>query len=385
MQIEKVKIYPVFLPFALHFSHSLRKRSSVTNVIVEIIADHGDIRGYGEGAPRSYVTGETPDVVAKNIRRFLRQDKFPWTLNHVSQIWDFVDRLSGNKLFNSAICAVETALLDALGKSQNRSIIEYFRQDYRAHTIHYGAALPLADTQTIRELCRRIKKMKINKLKLKMGKDYVQNKDIIDAVRQVFEDNYDVKADINGAWDYTQAVRHLSLINNYKINVVEQPMMPDDPGIAEFARLIQASNAILMADESVCSFSDAALMVKTGHYKMVNIRLSKCGGFRNSFKIIDYLRRNGISFQIGCHLGESGILSAAGRVLCLLCGDAVYYDGSYDKFLLKENVTANDISFGPGGRAGPLDGPGLGVIINHESLARLSENGTPITILPDTA
>jgi muconate cycloisomerase len=239
--------------------------------------------------------------------------------------------------------------------------------------------------ETILKLSRLTKQLKIKKLKLKMGKNYAQNKVILDAVRQVFENDSEVKADINGVWDYTQAVRHLSLIKNYKISVIEQPMMPGDPSIADFARLTQASDVILMADESACSLSDVAAIVNAGHYTMVNVRLSKCGGFRNSFKIINHLRRNGVSFQIGCHLGESGILSAAGRVLCLLCSDAVYYDGSYDKFLLKENITENDVSFGPGGQAGPLEGPGFGVKINRESLARLSNNGASITILPGRA
>jgi len=114
---------------------------------------------------------------------------------------------------------------------------------------------------------------------------------------------------------------------------------------------------------------------------MINVRLSKCGGLRNSFKIIDYLRHNGISFQIGCHMGESGILSAAGRVLCLLCSDAVYCDGSYDEFMLKENVTIENVSFGPGGEADPLNGPGLGIKVSGRKLARLSENPTTVSVL----
>jgi muconate cycloisomerase len=114
---------------------------------------------------------------------------------------------------------------------------------------------------------------------------------------------------------------------------------------------------------------------------MINVRLSKCGGFRNSLKIIDYLRLNKTPFQIGCHLGESGILSAAGRVLCLLCRDAVYYDGSYDEYMLKENTTFENVSFGPGGKAGPLAGPGLGVEINMQNLKQLSDPAETITIL----
>ena len=96
--------------------------------------------------------------------------------------------------------------------------------------------------------------------------------------------------------------------------------------------------------------------------------------------MIERIRSSGLSFQIGCSLGESGILSAAGRVLSLLCKDAIYYDGSYDKFLLKENVTIEDVSFGLGGKAGPLDGPGLGVVINKESLMRLSNGSPSVTI-----
>jgi muconate cycloisomerase len=89
-------------------------------------------------------------------------------------------------------------------------------------------------------------------------------------------------------------------------------------------------------------------------------------------RIIDFLRKEDVPFQIACQLGESGLLSAAGRTLSLLCKDALYHDGSYDDFLLKENVTTQNVSFGHGGKAGPLGGVGLGVEVNGSSLRRLS-------------
>ena len=113
---------------------------------------------------------------------------------------------------------------------------------------------------------------------------------------------------------------------------------------------------------------------------MINVRISKCGGFRRSLRIIDYLRDNNISFQIGCQLGETGLLSAAGRALSLLCGDAIYYDGSYDEFMLKENITSENVSFGAGGKAGPLKGFGLGIEVSRQKLERLSDLPEKITI-----
>ena len=378
MRIDKVIIHKVKLPFSFDFSHSLRKRSYVNNIIVEIISQHEEIIGYGEGAPRSYVTGESIESTVKSIRHFIKHDTFPRKLNYISQIWNYVDDITRGRKHNAAICALETALLDALGKSQDRYIIDYFSKDFIAGNVYYGAPIPLDNNQKIMEICRLIKKMKINALRLKLGKNLEQNKTILETVRSVFGGDYDLRVDINCAWDRKLAFRHIPLIQKYNVKAIEQPMMPDDPDIADFAGLMQNIGVILMADESACSFKDVEKIVKEGYYKMINVRLSKCGGFKNSSRIIDYLRLNGIPFQVGCQLGESGILSAAGRVLCLLCRDAVYYDGSYDEFLLKENVTFKNVSFGEEGKAGPLNSPGLGVTVSPQCLKNISYDSNMI-------
>lgn len=381
MQIDNVVIHQVKLPFSFDFSHSLRKRSYVNNIIVEITAEQGKIIGYGEGAPRSYVTGESIESMVRSIRRFTKYDTFPRILNDISQVWNFVDDITSGREHNAAICALETALLDAFGKSQNRYIIDYFSEDFMTDTIYYGAAIPLDSETKVEEMCRLIKTLKINVLRLKLGKNLEQNKTMLETVRSVFGKDYDLRVDINCGWNGRLADMHIPLIQKYNVRALEQPMMPDDPDIAYFASRMKHIGVLLMADESACSFGDAEKIVKESYYKMINIRLSKCGGFRNSLKIIDYLRRNGVSFQVGCQLGESGVLSAAGRVLCLLCRDAVYYDGSYDKFLLKENVTSENVSFGPKGKAGPLSRPGLGVDVTPQHLKNMCYESTVISTL----
>ena len=372
MRINGVKIYPILLPFLADFSHSLRKRSSAKNIVVEVIADRGELKGYGEGAPRSYVTGESQESTTKSIRTMLEADSFPRELNDVSQIWNFVDRLPDGKEHNSAVCALEMALLDLLGTGKKRSIVEYFPRDYLNERVTYGVALPLVDKKRILEMSQQVKDMGINRLKLKMGKVFKENQVIVEAVRQVFGRESDLKIDVNGVWDRDLAFKHISLIKEHHIRIVEQPMMPGNPEIAEFAKRMQEEQVKIMADESACDFEDVKNIAANKHYNMINVRLSKCGGFRRSFRIIHYLREKGIHFQIACQLGESGLLSAAGRILSILCRDALYHEGSYDEFLLKENVTVENVSFGYGGSAGPLGGNGLGVQINTKNLERLS-------------
>ena len=66
----------------------------------------------------------------------------------------------------------------------------------------------------------------------------------------------------------------------------------------------------------------------------------------------------GLGFQLGCHPGESGILSAAGRHWACSVKGIRYLEGSYDRHLFRKLLTNEDITFGYGGRAPALTGPG---------------------------
>ena len=122
MIIDRVKAPKTSLPFSGAFSHSRSTKTAAENIVVEVIAENGKTTRYGEGAPRPGVTGESQESAMDSLGLFIRQGPFPWELNDILQIWDFVDGLPEGKKHNSAICALEMALLDVLGKLQGRSL-----------------------------------------------------------------------------------------------------------------------------------------------------------------------------------------------------------------------------------------------------------------------
>ncbi|MBW2339357.1 MAG: hypothetical protein JRF50_03265 [Deltaproteobacteria bacterium] len=380
VRINRVHVYKILLPFQGDFYSARKKSAYAENIIVEVVADKWGIRGYGEGAPRQDETGESQASAAKKATDLINGTSFPWELSDVSQIRDFVDGLPEEKGYSTAICAVEMALWDAVTKTQDRYITEYFPGGYYADTIHYGFTIPLAQKVSILEICKWISDMGIKHLRIKMGEDFQRNKKTIETVRSVCGDDCELRIDPNGVWNQHIAFQHIPLIKEHKIKVVEEPMEKDDPGLGEFAEIIRSMGVLLMACQSAPTLKDIEKLIKKGYHQMINVKLSRSGGFHRTLRIIDYLRNSGIFFQIGCNLGESGILSAAGRALCLLCKDAMYYDGSYDRFLLKENITADDVSFGLGGEAGPLNGPGLGVKVNSEALEHLCDETEIVTV-----
>jgi muconate cycloisomerase len=382
MRIEKIRIYQVKLPFKGVFPISRLAGRSSEHVVVEVVAAQPESSGYGESMPITFVTGETPAGTVKDVSHFVTFDAFPWQLDDVSQIWDFVESIPGGKGHNAAVCALELALLDALGKDQNRPILAYFPKDFYTDRIHYRASITLGDKKKVREICTLVRSLGIRRLRIriKMDKDVEQNRQALETVRSELGDACELRIDPNGVWDRDLAFKHMPLVREYGVKIVEEPMVRDCPGFEEFAQTLRAKDVILMACESAPTIEEIRRIVDEGYYQMVNVKLSRSGGFRRTLKIIDCLRESGLAFQIGCTLGEGGILSAAGRVLGLLCKDAVTYDGSYDRFLLQENITVEDVSFGPGGEAGPLSGFGLGVAVRSESLERLADGNAPVTI-----
>ena len=73
---------------------------------------------------------------------------------------------------------------------------------------------------------------------------------------------------------------------------------------------------------------------------------------------------------VGCQVGETSILSAAGRHLAAHLGDVLHVEGSFGPLLFTEEVSEPSLGFGPGGRGAPVTGPGLGVDVLEERLER---------------
>jgi muconate cycloisomerase len=127
----------------------------------------------------------------------------------------------------------------------------------------------------------------------------------------------------------------------------------------------------IMLDESLCGAIDAERAIAAQACDLFNIRLSKCGGFLPSLRLVQLARRHGLGCQLGCQVGETAILSAAGRHFASSVADLRYREGSYDRHLVREALGTRDITFGRGGKAPALPGPGLGVEIDPAGLERV--------------
>ena len=92
--------------------------------------------------------------------------------------------------------------------------------------------------------------------------------------------------------------------------MVEQPMGKDRPD--ENAWITERSPLPIFADEAVQRLRDIPSV--KGAYHGINIKLMKCTGMREAWKMLNYARAEGMKVMIGCMTETSCAVSAAAQL-----------------------------------------------------------------------
>src|SRR5262249_44749240 len=127
-----------------------------------------------------------------------------------------------------------------------------------------------------------------------------------------------------------------------------------------------------LLEESPGGEVEAGGAVQHGCCDLFNIRLSKCGGFIPSLRLAQLAKRHGLGYQLGCQVGETAILSAAGRHFATSVADTRYLEGSYDRYLVWETLSWDETTLGRGGGAPLFVGSGRGVTTAPPKLANVT-------------
>jgi len=384
MTLRSLDLYHVAVPLRKPIRHASFERSSSANLVVRVTLASGRV-GFGEGVPRPYVTGETIESTFATLAGV----DAARLVGDARDYGDVVDRLGRWTLpeaeadprgmaGNSARCALELAILDAYGREFGESIGRAVRQlgagggvlNDAPTAVRYSGAITADSGRKERVAAWKMRLYGFEQVKLKVGVAGQDDPARLAALRKILGRRMDLRLDANEAWRAADLRERVRPLLAFGPSALEQPLPHGE--VEALAELRPGLGLPVMLDESLCGYPDTARAVERGLADILNVRLSKCGGIAASLRIMALARRSGLGVQLGCHPGETGLLSAAGRHLAANVAGIRYLEGSYDRHILAENLTTPDITFGYGGRAAPLAGPGLGVAVDPERLQRMT-------------
>ena len=381
MKVVDLTAFVVRIPLRKAITHASHTRTETENVVVRCTLDDGTL-GYGEGVPRDYVTGETADSAID----LLKKSDLPSQLESCADFKRAVAVIDKIRLApvegdhrgiggNAARCAVELAMLDAYGRSFGEpltSVTKIVARDiYQFNEwVRYSGAITSAKGMKAGFAAWKMRLYRFKQVKIKVGIAGYDDVARVRRIRSRIGKQMDLRVDANEAWAAAEAVERIAGLEPFGITSVEQPIPHAE--VDQLAGIRTRIKTPIMLDESLCGFVDAKHCIDNGLCDLFNLRLSKCGGLIPTLKLALQAKQAGIGYQLGCQIGETSILSAAGRHFACSVTDIRYLEGSYDRHLVKEHLGKQDITFGWGGWAPMLNSIGLGVLIDSQALARVT-------------
>lgn len=341
-------------PLQLKLKTTIRHASATRNEgeSVWVRATRNGYSGYGEGCPRVYVAG---DELASSVI---------WITDNFSDNKISFSDLSGMKQwiekngktideYPSAWCAVEMALLDLFAREKGCSVEKLLGLDNCKLIGRYTAVLgddkkwkytTLADKYLIRGLSDF-------KIKLNGGLERDREKLAIleDLAVRHNVNEIRIRLDANNLWKdrCNEAIEYIKALGG-RIFAIEEPV-----GIrnaTDISKISAASGLPVILDESLSAFDDLSTYKNLPGKFIANIKISRVGGLIRALKLIDEIKKLGWPVIIGCHVGETSLLTRAALIAASAAGEnLIAQEGAFGDYLIEHEPSEPMLKFGHAG------------------------------------
>lgn len=298
----KARMHLSFEPYELKLKHvfTVSSFSRSTTPDVQVRIDYDGYTGYGEASMPPYL-GQTVESVCSFLKKVdLEQFPDPFCID---DILTYIDSLSDGD--SAAKAAVDIALHDLVGKiigAPWHRMLGLNPEKTPNTTYTIGI-----DTDEMVKLKTREVAGQFKILKVKLGTP--RDREMIRAIREVSD--LPIAVDVNQGWkNKKKALDEIFWLKEQGIVMVEQPM-PKEMLDAN-AWLTERSPLPTFADEAIQRLKDIPAI--KGAYTGINIKLMKCTGMREAWKMMNHARAEGMRVMIGCMTETSCAIAAAAQL-----------------------------------------------------------------------
>lgn len=262
--------------------------------------------------------------------------------------------------------AIDVARLDLLARRQDLRVAELIGTEIQQR-VPVNATVTALDPDEVAGHAEEAVAAGFSTIKLKVGfgKHDAQR---LAALREAVGFQPLVRLDANGAWFTAEAIEQIAELQEYGLELVEQPVAPDD--ISSMQRVRDAAMVPVVADEGVRRAEDLELHIANGACDGVAIKLAQVGGITPAAKLAATAARAGLlKFVTSTLDGPIGL--AAGLHFAAAHSDFSLANGLATGRLFTENYALGfpDVEEGVIELSDEL---GLGVTLDENALVELA-------------
>ena len=361
LAIVSIRRWLVHVPFGSPIVWASGVRAGAVRLVVELTTT-GGVRGWGETV--CYL-----DAIPAVLDRIVIPAAIGKSVDQVENLYRHVlgaGYYHHKRAAVMALCAVEMAMWDALGKYAGLPLHRLWGGAYR-NPIDLAAYLFIDDPARVGEVARDFQQRGYRSFKLKIGADIVSDIALPRAVREAIGNDAPFRVDVNGAWTPGTARRQLYKLRDLDLSYVEQPLEHDD--LAGHAALRLAQPVPIALDESAYTLNDVGNIVRMGAADVILVDPHEAGGLWACLKKAAVAESVGV--QVTLHSGgELGLSQAAYLHLAATIPNMTLSIDTELDYLSDDIITERFVQ--SGGSLAVPGAPGLGVDIDPDQLERYS-------------
>jgi L-alanine-DL-glutamate epimerase-like enolase superfamily enzyme len=343
-------------------------------LLVKVTTDAG-ITGIGEVdssplAVKGAIEGPFSHTATTGLREVvLGEDPF-----ETEYLWNKMYRAniySGRRgIAIHAMSGIDLALWDIKGKALGLPVWKLLGGGFHKRLRCYASPLFGATPKETYERARRFRDRGFEAVKFgwdPMGRDAKTDIDLVRQGRLGLGDDADLLIDAGLVWDAKTALQRARAFEEFDVFWLEEPLRPDD---YEGYRKLSVATSIRIAagEEESNRFSYLDLMEK-GRVDVVQIDLTRCGGFTEAMKIAS------LAYDRGLVVANHGFttyinVAAALHFLNSIPNALIVEFVAEEETQLRERLTRQKLRAHDGQLPIP-DAPGLGIDLDEEEVERL--------------
>lgn len=369
MKITAVKTYPLTVAIGDHQRTSQGSFGTVSILVVEVETDEG-ISGFGEAlaryAPQAYAA-LVQDQIAPRI---IGADPFA-----VEALWQKMFRVftgkSGGMLIE-AVAGIDIALWDIMGKALGQPIYRLLGHMGRERVAAYASSIAwVGDNAAIKQTEHALRRG-FSEIKVKLGAPIDAALRRAALVREVTGDEVRLMADTNWIFDIDDAAEVGRGLHDLGYYWLEEPIVPED--IEGYKMLRRKLPIRLAAGESEHTAASAAELIASRSVGVIQPDVARSGGITETRKIAALAHAFHIPYAP--HVGASGAICAAASLhLAAAMPNFLTFECMVFPNALRDGLTTEmpgDPDALVEGKVAVPRGPGLGIEVDRDALARLT-------------
>lgn len=374
MVVDQIETLLVDLPTIRPHKLSVVTMNGQTLMLVRVRCSDGTV-GIGEGTTIGGLAygAESPEGMKLAIDTYFAPQMRGANANHVSALMAHLDKTIRDNRF--AKCAVETALLDALGQRTGLPVSELLGGRLRERL---PVAWTLASGDTARDIdeAQRMLEMRRHQIfKLKIGLKPVRD-DVahVAAIKKALGDQASVRVDVNMAWTELDAHYGLAGLVDAGCELAEQPVASAEV----LARLKGRYPIAIMADESLTGPTSAFALARVAGADVFAIKTEQSGGLQASQRVAAIADAAGIELYGGTML-EGGIGTIASAHAFSTFRALQWGTELFGPLLLTEEILTTPLEYKDFHLTVPA-APGLGIALDEDRIQYFRRERTKTSV-----